>query len=67
MSALPRPAEAQASSTTTVKKDSTSATLETRQSDELVIAFMGAIGCGMQGVISKCEVQLEQLGYEVKK
>lgn len=67
MSALPKPVEIHPSSGISSKMGSTSETLETRQSEELVIAFMGAVGCGMLGVISKCEVLLEKLGYEVKK
>jgi len=50
------------------KEGSDSSTvLETRQSEEIVIAFMGAVGCGMPNVISKCEDLLTGLGYKVEK
>ena len=45
-------------------QERTSETLENRQSDELVIAFMGAAGCGMSGVVSKFQDHLQRLGYK---
>lgn len=36
---------------------------ETRKSNELVIAFVGPIGCGISDVISETETQLRDRGY----
>ncbi|WP_081087955.1 anti-phage dCTP deaminase [Burkholderia cepacia] len=41
--------------------------LERRASKEMVIAFMGAVGCGLPRVITECQHQLEGLGYRVEK
>lgn len=41
------------------------ATLSTRASKELIVAFMGAVGCGLAGVVTECEEQLKKRGYHV--
>ncbi|MGZ7172456.1 anti-phage dCTP deaminase [Burkholderia gladioli] len=41
--------------------------LEKRASKEIVIAFMGATGCGLPRIITECENQLQKLGYRVEK
>ncbi|MES2026789.1 MAG: anti-phage dCTP deaminase [Pseudomonadota bacterium] len=43
----------------------TTTLLEQRASKELVIGFMGAVGCGLPRVITECETQLQALGYKV--
>lgn len=40
-------------------------TLEARQSEELVLAFAGPVGCGTTQVISEAKQALESAGYEV--
>lgn len=40
-------------------------TLEGRQSEELILAFAGPIGCGINLVISEAKLSLESVGYEV--
>jgi deoxycytidylate deaminase len=40
-------------------------TLEARQSEELVLAFAGPVGCGTTLVISEAKLALESAGYEV--
>lgn len=67
MGALPAADSHHSTSGSSESDGSTSETLETRQSEEIVIAFMGAVGCGMPGVISKCETLLDALGYKVEK
>lgn len=39
--------------------------LESRKSDELVIAFAGPVGCGIGLTISEAKSALESIGYEV--
>ena len=41
-------------------------TLRGRASSEVVIAFMGAVGCGMPRLIKECAEDLEARGYDVK-
>ncbi|NVI80683.1 deoxycytidylate deaminase [Janthinobacterium sp. BJB401] len=41
-------------------------TLEARQSEELVLAFAGPVGCGTTQVISQAKLALESAGYEVR-
>lgn len=36
-----------------------------RASKELIVGFMGAVGCGLPRIITECEEQLKALGYEV--
>ncbi|SOY52691.1 anti-phage dCTP deaminase [Cupriavidus taiwanensis] len=43
------------------------AVLERRASKELVIAFMGAAGCGLPRVITECHQQLQAMGYAVER
>lgn len=43
------------------------AVLERRASKELVIAFMGAAGCGLPRIVTECHQQLEALGYSVER
>lgn len=40
-------------------------TLEARQSEELVLAFAGPVGCGTTRVITEAKLALEAAGYEV--
>lgn len=40
-------------------------TLEARQSEELVLAFAGPVGCGTTQVIAEAKSALESAGYEV--
>ncbi|ORC44418.1 hypothetical protein B2G74_33325 [Burkholderia sp. A27] len=51
----------------TTKGEAVKTTLEKRASKEIVIAFMGAVGCGLPRVITECQHQLEQLGYRVER
>lgn len=51
--------------TGSAERPNSSQILEERQSQELVIAFMGAVGCGMPGVITTCETLLEKMQYKV--
>lgn len=44
---------------------STQKTLEARQSEELVLAFAGPVGCGITQVITEAKLALESAGYEV--
>jgi deoxycytidylate deaminase len=46
-------------------KQSAQKTLEARQSEELVLAFAGPVGCGTGQVISQAKSTLESAGYEV--
>ena len=48
------------------KSEDVKTTLEKRASKEMVIAFMGAAGCGLPRVITECQHQLESLGYRVE-
>lgn len=41
--------------------------LRGRASKEIVVGFMGAVGCGLPRIVSECEQQLKNLGYEVIK
>ncbi|AMP02127.1 cytidine and deoxycytidylate deaminase zinc-binding region family protein [Collimonas arenae] len=41
--------------------------LHGRASKELIVAFMGAVGCGLARIVTECEKQLEELGYKVIK
>ncbi|PAK14866.1 MULTISPECIES: anti-phage dCTP deaminase [Burkholderia cepacia complex] len=50
---------------TTAGKDSAADVLKRRASKELVVAFMGAVGCGLPRVITQCASDLERLGYRV--
>jgi hypothetical protein len=50
---------------TTTEKDSAADVLKRRASKELVVAFMGAVGCGLPRVITQCASDLERLGYHV--
>lgn len=45
------------------RKDDIQGILRHRASEELVIAFMGAAGCGLPSVITECKRQLEGMGY----
>ncbi|MDR6387557.1 anti-phage dCTP deaminase [Paraburkholderia phenoliruptrix] len=49
------------------KSEDVKTTLEKRASKEMVIAFMGAAGCGLPRVITECQHQLESLGYRVER
>lgn len=51
--------------TGTSSNQSTQETLESRQSEELVLAFAGPVGCGISLVISEARLALESAGYEV--
>jgi deoxycytidylate deaminase len=49
-----------------VKDDESAANvLKRRASRELVVAFMGAVGCGLPRVITECTSSLKKLGYVV--
>ncbi|TKC83479.1 deoxycytidylate deaminase [Trinickia terrae] len=51
----------------TTQDEPVKTTLERRASREIVVAFMGAVGCGLPRVITECQHQLEQLGYRVER
>jgi deoxycytidylate deaminase len=66
MSAVPKQAANDKSlGAKAAERSNSSQILEERQSQELVIAFMGAVGCGMPGVITTCETLLEKMQYRV--
>ncbi len=39
--------------------------LDKRASPEIVVAFMGAVGCGLPRIITECDSKLIKLGYRV--
>lgn len=47
--------------------DKLSDVLSKRSSQELIIAFMGAVGCGLARAITECETQLKATGYQVER
>ncbi|CAJ6828009.1 cytidine/deoxycytidylate deaminase [Burkholderia pseudomallei] len=55
----------QQNSTRENKSGDVKSTLEKRASREIVIAFMGAVGCGLPRAITECERQLKNFGYDV--
>lgn len=66
MSALEKEVQVRNEKTTSKGVSSNSSSqLERRQSQELVLGFMGAVGCGLPAVITKCESLLRKLGYTV--
>lgn len=58
------PAESRGNATRSSKTPSFE-TLDLRASQELVIAFMGAVGCGLPRIITVFESQLKEKGYQV--
>jgi deoxycytidylate deaminase len=47
--------------------DSVKSVLERRASKEIVLAFMGAVGCGLPRIVTEFERQLNLMGYQVQR
>ncbi|MFM0619427.1 anti-phage dCTP deaminase [Paraburkholderia nemoris] len=48
-------------------EDSVRSVLERRASKEIVLAFMGAVGCGLPRIVTEFEHQLRDLGYQIQR